>query len=82
MTWSQSRAEVLRRFYDTYYHPDNATVMVVGDVDEATALAEVERGFGDLPPAPGPIPQPVEHARASSAASAGSRCTGPASSAI
>jgi len=50
-------AEVLRGFYDTYYHPDNATVMVVGDVDETVALAEVERGFGQLPAGPGPIPE-------------------------
>ncbi len=48
--------EVLRHFYDTFYHPDNATVIVVGDVDEATALAEVERGFGGVPPAARPFP--------------------------
>jgi zinc protease len=47
--------DVLRSFYDTFYHPDNATVLVVGDVDEETALDEVERGFGGLPPAPAPI---------------------------
>jgi len=50
-------AEVLRGFYDTFYHPDNATVMVVGDVEETVALAEVERGFGSLPPASGPFPE-------------------------
>jgi len=44
--------EVLRGFYDTYYHPDNATVIVVGDIDEAGVLDEVERGFGGLEPAP------------------------------
>jgi zinc protease len=49
-------AQVLRRFYDTYYHPDNATVIVVGDLDEESALAEVERGFGAIAPAPAPIP--------------------------
>ncbi len=47
--------EVLRGFYDTYYHPDNATVIVVGDINEATVLDEVERGFGGLDPAPGPM---------------------------
>ena len=52
----QISAEVLRGFYDTYYHPDNATVVVVGDMDEAAVLAEVERGFGAIPPAPAPIP--------------------------
>ena len=48
--------DVLRRFYDTYYHPGNAAALVVGDIDEAAALAEVERGFGSLPPAPAPFP--------------------------
>jgi zinc protease len=48
--------EILRGFYDTFYHPDNATVIVVGDLDEATALDEVERGFGGLGRAPGPTP--------------------------
>jgi zinc protease len=49
--------EVLRRFYDTYYHPDNATVIVVGDVDEETALEAVDRGFAPIPPAPTPVPK-------------------------
>ncbi len=49
--------EVLRRFYDTFYHPDNATVIVVGDIDEGAALAEIGRGFGRLGPAPAPPPQ-------------------------
>ena len=48
--------EVLRNFYNTYYHPDNATIIMVGDLDEAAALDEVERGFGCLEPAPGAIP--------------------------
>jgi len=52
-------SEVLRRFYDTYYHPDNATVIVVGDIDDQTALANVETGFGALQPAPGPFPAPT-----------------------
>ena len=49
--------EDLRGFYDTFYHPDNATAIVVGHLDEATALDEVERGFGGLDRAPGPIPE-------------------------
>jgi zinc protease len=47
---------VLRGFYDAFYHPDNATVIVVGDLDETAALDEVERGFGGLNGAPEPIP--------------------------
>ena len=47
--------DVLRGFYDTYYHPDNATVIVVGDIDDAAALGHVERGFGSIERAPGPV---------------------------
>ncbi len=48
--------EVLRNFYNTYYHPDNATVIVVGDIDDAAALGHVERGFGCIERAPGSVP--------------------------
>ncbi len=51
------RGDTLRWFYDTFYHPDNATVVVAGDVTEATALDAVERRFGAIPPAPRPIPE-------------------------
>jgi zinc protease len=49
--------EVLRGFYDTYYHPDNSTVIVVGDIEEAAVLETVERGFGSLEPAPASMPE-------------------------
>ncbi|NOZ95710.1 MAG: insulinase family protein [Acidobacteria bacterium] len=48
---------VLRRFYDTFYHPGNATVMVVGDVDEAGALTRVDRHFGGMAAGPEPLPR-------------------------
>lgn len=46
----------LRAFYDTFYHPDNATLILVGSVDRAPALAAVERHFGSIPNAPRPVP--------------------------
>jgi len=52
----QISADVLRGFYDTYYHPDNATVVVVGDMEEEAVLTEIEKGFGAIAPAPNPIP--------------------------
>jgi len=48
---------VLREFYDTFYHPGNATVMVVGDIDEAEALNGIERHFGHFPAGPSPLPR-------------------------
>lgn len=50
-------AEDLRRFYDTYYWPNNATVSVIGDVDRGEALALVDDHFGAIEPAPEPIPE-------------------------
>ncbi len=37
-----------QRFYDTFYRPNNATLIVVGDVDEARVRTLVERHFGPL----------------------------------
>jgi zinc protease len=36
-------------FYDRYYRPNNATLIVVGDVDEADVRALVDRHFGPIP---------------------------------
>ena len=35
----------LKEFYDTFYHPDNATAILIGDFDEAEALASIDRQF-------------------------------------
>jgi zinc protease len=45
-----SRADV-QRFYRTYYAPNNATLVVCGDIDEAATLALIERHYGAIPPA-------------------------------
>jgi zinc protease len=37
------------RFYRRFYHPGNAVLAVVGDVDAARAVEEVRRRFGALP---------------------------------
>ncbi|RMF84804.1 MAG: insulinase family protein [Nitrospirae bacterium] len=44
----------LRAFYDRYYRPDNAVLVVVGDFRTADLLARVERAFGAIhtPPTP------------------------------
>jgi zinc protease len=47
----------LREFYDTFYHPNNATAMLIGDFEEADALSAVERHFAAIPPSPRPIPE-------------------------
>ena len=42
-----------QRFYDTYYQPNNATLIVVGDVDEAAVRKLVDKHFGPIPRGPG-----------------------------
>ncbi len=48
--------ERLRELYDTFYHPENATLFVVGDYDEARVRATIERTFGALPRAATAVP--------------------------
>jgi zinc protease len=51
-----NRAE-LRAFYDTYYLPNNAIVVIAGDVRAPAALAMVRRHFAGV--RRGPAPPPV-----------------------
>jgi zinc protease len=44
--------ESLRGFYDTFYYPDNATLILAGAVEREEALELVSRHFGRLPKAP------------------------------
>jgi zinc protease len=46
----------LKEFYDVFYHPNNATAMVIGDLEEKVALAKIARHFGSIPPSASPIP--------------------------
>jgi len=39
----------LRAFYDKYYQPDNAVLIVAGKFDEGAALASIEKLFGPIP---------------------------------
>ena len=50
-----NRAE-LRAFYDTYYLPNNAIVVIAGDVRAPAALAMVRRHFAGVPRGPSPPP--------------------------
>jgi zinc protease len=47
----------LKEFYDVFYHPNNATAMLIGDFEEADALAMIERDFGRIPRSQRPIPE-------------------------
>jgi zinc protease len=49
--------EDLLAYYRTYYVPNNATLIIVGDVDVTATMAAVQRHFGGIPK--GPTPPPV-----------------------
>lgn len=48
--------ERLKAFYDTFYWPNNATAVVIGDVSTDEALATVAKHFGSIPASPEPVP--------------------------
>ncbi len=42
----------VQEWFRTYYGPNNAVLVLAGDVDVATAREKVTRYFGDIPPGP------------------------------
>ena len=44
--------EDVKRWFTTYYGPNNATLVLAGDIDAATARTKVQHFFGDIPPGP------------------------------
>jgi zinc protease len=48
--------ERLKEFYDVFYHPNNATALVIGDFEEDEALEKLDRHFGGIPRSARPIP--------------------------
>ena len=44
----------LRKFHNTWYVPNNAILLVVGDVEPQTALGTVKKVFGSIPSSPLP----------------------------
>ena len=53
----QYNAASLERFYRLYYRPDNAVMMVVGDVDEKIALTKIKKYFSAIEKPAVPIPR-------------------------
>ena len=47
--------EDCRGFYDTFYAPNNATIVIVGDVTERRALELVVSAYGAIPPSTLPV---------------------------
>ena len=48
-SFQKTTAQMLKAFHDAWYAPNNAILVIAGNVDPEAALAEVKRLFGDLP---------------------------------
>ena len=57
----------LLKFYRTWYHPNNAVYVIVGDVDGPSTVAKVQEFFGNIPSATLPPRAPVVLRRLSGA---------------
>ncbi len=49
--------ERLREFYDTFYWPNNATAIAIGDFTEKDALSMIKKHFGKIRKSKKPIPE-------------------------
>ena len=58
----QATADDLKKFYDTYYQPNNALLVVVGKVAAADVKASAEKWFGAVAKAADP-PRPAQAAQ-------------------
>lgn len=47
----------LKEFFDTFYHPNNATTILVGDFERDEALELINKYFGAYPASVHPIPE-------------------------
>lgn len=64
-SFNKTTAQMLKSFYAKWYVPNNATLVIAGDVDADKALAKVKKLFGDiqshtLPERPATQLQPVD----------------------
>ncbi|MBV9209028.1 MAG: insulinase family protein, partial [Acidobacteria bacterium] len=57
----------IKRFYQTYYHPNNAALIVVGDVKPNAVVKQLEQAFADWKKAPVPAVNVTEPTQKSSA---------------
>jgi zinc protease len=62
-----TRVQMLQQFHDTWYVPNNAILVVVGDLDPASTLERIRALFGDISAKPVPV-RPVVSLRPARAA--------------
>ena len=58
-SFDKTTSKMLHAFYDDWYQPGNAILVIVGDVDPPATLDNVKSLFGSMPPRPTPARKPV-----------------------
>ncbi len=53
-SFQKTTGAMLKQFYDSWYGPNNAILVIVGDVDMPRTLAMVKKLFASIPPRPVP----------------------------
>jgi zinc protease len=53
-SFDATTGEMLKDFYNKWYSPSNAILVIVGDIDPAATLAKVKKWFGNIPDHPLP----------------------------
>ena len=48
-SFDKTTGTMLHKFYDTWYAPNNAIMVIVGDVNPQQTLAKIKELFGDIP---------------------------------
>lgn len=54
-SFDKTTGQMLEDFYETWYAPNNAVLVIAGNVQAEQVLAEVKRLFGDIPRKPLPV---------------------------
>jgi len=64
---NKATVDDVREFHRTYYRPDNATMVIVGDFAPAESIAWADKYFSGIPKPAAPIPRVTEKEPAQSA---------------
>src|SRR5665213_2640041 len=59
-SFEATTAEMLKSFHDKWYVPNNATLVIAGDVDPHATLATIEKLYGSIPKGQLPARLPIE----------------------
>jgi zinc protease len=58
-SFQKTTATMLRKFHEEWYGPNNAVLVIAGDVEPSATLETVKKLFGPLPRRPAPSHQPI-----------------------